>query len=128
LERTAGQALLSLVVFVVEILILLFVVFGIGLRLELVFVEIIVIIIIIFVIVVDIVEVVVEIFIVLVVVFVAVRLVRVHLVIIKLGQSGLSVVSPRAIAEPRHQKLLRTIPAPNFTTGVGAVGQRSAGL
>src|SRR5712664_2435699 len=86
LERTAGQALPSLILVVVEVLILLFVVLDIGLGLELVFIE-----------VVD------EVLIILVV-FVVVRPVLAHLVIIQLGQSGLSVVSPRPIAEPRHQK------------------------
>jgi hypothetical protein len=129
LERTAGQALPSFILVVVEVLILLFVVLDIGLGLELVFIEVIVVVVLVVVIVfvVEIVEVVVGVLIILVV-FVVVRLVLAHLVIIQLGQSGLSVVSPRPIAEPRHQTLLRTIPVQNFTTGVVAVGQRSAGL
>src|SRR4029450_707613 len=114
LERTAGQALRSLVVFVVEILVLLFVLLDITLGLELVLVEIIIIVVVIvfivvIIIVVEVVEVVVEILVVFVV-LVGVRFVLVDILVIQLGQGVALVTSPRPIAQPCHQKLLRTIP------------------
>src|SRR4030095_13957471 len=99
LERTAGQALLSLVVFV-EILVLLFVVLDIPLGLELVLVEVIVVVIvfvvfvIIIVVVVEVIEVVVEVLVVFVV-FVGVRLVLVDIFVIQPGQNVPLVTSPR---------------------------------
>src|SRR6266481_1878917 len=43
-------------------------------------------------------------------------------------QGILLVFDPWPIAEPRHQKLLRTVPALTCETGVITVGRRRAGL
>src|SRR6266478_6614530 len=101
LERTAGQAPLSRVV--VEVLVLLFVVVELVLVVEPVLVQ-------------------VEVLVVLVVLF----LLGFGVV---LGVQGILLVfDPWPIAEPRHEKLLRTVPALTCETGVITVGRRPAGL
>src|SRR6266545_3975679 len=46
-----------------------------------------------------------------------------------LGVQGILLVfDPWPIAEPRHEKLLRAVPALTCETGVVTVGRRSAGL
>src|SRR6266508_690733 len=101
LERTVGQALPSRVV--VEVVILLFVV------VELVLV--------------------IEVFVVLVEVLVLVVVLVLLGFRVVLGVQGILLVfDPWPIAEPRHEKLLRAVPALTCETGVVTVGRRSAGL
>src|SRR6266853_1990338 len=106
LERTAGQAPLSRVV--VEVLVLLFVVVELVLVVEPVLVQVVVLVIII------------------IVVIVVLFLLGFGVV---LGVQGILLVfDPWPIAEPRHEKLLRTVPALTCETGVITVGRRPAGL
>src|SRR6266508_3772745 len=107
LERTVGQALPSRVV--VEVVILLFVVVELVLVVELL--------------------VVIEVFVVLVEVLVLVVVLVLLGFRVVLGVQGILLVfDPWPIAEPRHEKLLRAVPALTCETGVVTVGRRSAGL
>src|SRR5215813_6577503 len=99
LERTAVQAVPSLVIFVVEILVVLLVV-----------VQVVVIIIVVLVVVIEVIQLVVE-------VLVLVVLVQFVGVVLR-GQRDVLVLVPRPSAKPRHREILRIIPPQNSATGV----------
>src|SRR5215467_5109322 len=118
LERTAVQAVPSLVIFVVEILVVLLVVVQVVVLVvvELVVVEVIVVFVVvilvdvILIVIIEVIQLVVE---------VVVLVVLVHFVGVALReQRDVLVLVPRPSATPRHQEILRIIPPQNSATGV----------
>src|SRR5215468_10297022 len=105
LERTAVQAVPSLVVFVVEILVVLLVIVEVVVVLV-----VIIIVVVLVVIIIEVIQLVVE---------VLVLVVLVHFVgVVLREQRDVLVLVPRASATPRHREILRIIPPQNSATGV----------